>query len=144
MFDSEKMRAVNGRMNWTWTRSKLTYFPQKWLSKQKKIKQIYFYSKIWSYSICKLKEMELVNSHTNIQILQNFRWKTLPLLYIKNITNSVWFNRYFETLSKFSKCAMKRFPTWNTGLTFHDNKCFSLKTCVQWTYKWNSFGQCRN
>ena len=130
MFDSENMRVVNVRMNFIWKMSKLTYFPQKRLAKQKKIKQIDFFWVFEDIRIATWKRTKSVNSHTNIQILQNFRWKNLPLLYIKNRANSVWFTRYFETLSIISKCTMKSFPTWTSWLNLLHNKCLIQKTCV--------------
>ena len=45
MFESENMRVVDGPMNLIWTMSKPTYFPEKCLSKQKKIKEMDFYLK---------------------------------------------------------------------------------------------------
>ena len=44
MFDSENMRVVDVQMKFIWAMLKLTYFPQKRLTKQKKIIQIDFYS----------------------------------------------------------------------------------------------------
>ena len=140
MIDSENMRAVNVKMKFIWIMSKLTYFPQKRLTKQKKIIQIDLYLTFWRYSNRNLKDNEISSFSHKYSNFTELPLKTLTLLYIKNITNSVWFNRYFETLSKFSKCAMKSFPTWTLCLNLLHNKCLIPKKCVQWTYKWNSFG----
>ena len=131
MFESENMRVVNVRMNFIWTMWKLTYFPQKWLSKQKNTKQIDFYLTFLRSSNSNIKHKNITKfSHKYLNFTGKFRWKTSHLLYINNIPNSVWITEDFKTLSNNSKCAMKSFPTWTSWLNLFDNKCLILKTCV--------------